>query len=520
MFGDFIAKLFGGTPQASGDQAPIQKQPEFPKRPIPQIKPASDGGNGTQIAQQQARTIIQDARDEAYKMKEQAEEEARRTRQEVLAIESRLARKEETLDQKLQQQTEQEARIKSGQAAIESKTAQAEELRQELASRLEKIASLTQDEARRLTLTAVEERLKDEIAKRLKEAEEEVKRVAEQKAREILADAMLHGATDYVAEYTVSIVKLTDDDMKGRIIGKEGRNIRTLEQVTGVDMDLDEEGIIRLSSFDPVRREVARVSLEKLVRDTRIQPARIEEVVAATQAEIDKIIRQEGEKLCHTVSVYNLPGDLVQMLGRFKYRFSYGQNLIVHTLEETQIGIAIAHELKADVNIVKLGCLFHDIGKIVTDEEGSHVQLGVDLLRKYAIPEPVIACVAEHHEDRPFSSVESMIVYIADAISGSRPGARHEDVAAYIKRMADLEAIAKSFKGVKEAYALQAGREVRVGVVPDEVDDAGTLKLAHEIADRINKEVMVPGTVKVTVIRESRAQATTSAHGGMDRRSS
>lgn len=213
------------------------------------------------------------------------------------------------------------------------------------------------------------------------------------------------------------------------------------------------------------------------------------------------------------VGVYNLPGDLVNMLGRFKYRFSYGQSLIAHTLEETKIGIAIAQELKADVNVVKLGCLFHDIGKIVTDEEGTHVQLGVDLLKKYHIPDAVVACVAEHHEDRPFSSVESMIVYIADAISGSRPGARHENVEEYIKRMTDLENIAKSFKGVKEAYALSAGREVRVAVVPEEVDDNQAVKLAHDIADRVNKEVMVPGNVKITVVREIRAQVTTSAHG-------
>ncbi|MBI4039272.1 ribonuclease Y [Candidatus Daviesbacteria bacterium] len=456
---------------------------------------------------------VKSAQDEARRIKEQAEEEARKVRQEVLALETRLAQKEEDVDQKLQKLEEQERALRQAEEHLQGQRTEINNLKQDLVTRLEKVSSLTREEARNLMLASIEERLADDVAKRIKEAEEKIKRESEKLAKQILADAMLHGATDYVPEFTVSLVKLADEEMKGRIIGKEGRNIRAFEQATGVDVDLDEEGIIRLSSFDPVRREIAKVALEKLIRDTRIQPSRIEEVVAQTTRDIDRTIHQEGEKLCHVVGVYNLPGDLVNMLGRFKYRFSYGQSLIAHTLEETKIGIAIAQELKADVNVVKLGCLFHDIGKIVTDEEGTHVQLGVDLLKKYHIPDAVVACVAEHHEDRPFSSVESMIVYIADAISGSRPGARHENVEEYIKRMTDLENIAKSFKGVKEAYALSAGREVRVAVVPEEVDDNQAVKLAHDIADRVNKEVMVPGNVKITVVREIRAQVTTSAHG-------
>ncbi|MEK7166438.1 MAG: HDIG domain-containing metalloprotein, partial [Patescibacteria group bacterium] len=277
------------------------------------------------------------------------------------------------------------------------------------------------------------------------------------------------------------------------------------EQITGVDVDLDEEGVIRLSSFDSVRREIARVTLERLMKDGRIQPVRIEELVEQVKKDTERIMFEEGEKLCHTVGVFNMPRPLIALLGRFKYRFSYGQNMIAHTLEETKIGIALAHETGADVNVVRLGCLLHDIGKIVTDQEGSHVQLGVDLLKKYGIPQPVIDCVAQHHEDTPFTSVESMLVYIADAISGSRPGARYEDIEAYIKRLKDLEGIAKSHQGVKEVFAFQAGRELRVIIKPEIVDDAASVIMAQKIAEEIEKKLTYPGQIRVTVIREFRA---------------
>lgn len=292
--------------------------------------------------------------------------------------------------------------------------------------------------------------------------------------------------------------------MKGRVIGKEGRNIRAFEKATGVDVDLDEEGVIRLSSFDSVRREIARVALEQLLRDGRIQPARIEEIVKKTQTQIESLMFQAGEMLCHKVKVYNLPRDVVKVLGRFKYRFSYGQNMITHTMEETKIGIAIAEEVKADTNIVRLGCLLHDIGKVITDEEGSHVQLGVDYLKKFNIPSRVIDCVAQHHEDEPFSSLESVIVYIADAISGARPGARYEDYEEYVKRIQAIEELAKKFKGVKETYAIQAGREIRVLVSPEELNDNKAIKLAHDLKEEIQKKLTYPGTIKVTVIREFR----------------
>lgn len=320
---------------------------------------------------------------------------------------------------------------------------------------------------------------------------------------------MKHGATDYVAEFTVSTVKIPDESIKGRLIGKEGRNIRAFEQATGVDMDMDETpGEVRISSFDSVRREIARVALTRLIADGRIQPSRIEEYVQKSTNEIERVMFEEGKKLAHAVAVYNLPKEILQILGRFKYRSSYGQNMIAHTLEETKIGIALAEEVGVNVDTVRLGCLLHDIGKVVTEEEGSHVKIGVNLLKKFHLPQVVIDCVAQHHEDVAFTSNEAVLVYIADAISGARPGARYENYDEYVKRLTTLEELARGFDGVKEAYAIQAGREVRVIVNPKEISDAQTVKLAHHLKTKIQKEMTYPGTVKVNVIREVHATET------------
>ncbi|OGH11831.1 MAG: ribonuclease Y [Candidatus Levybacteria bacterium RIFCSPHIGHO2_01_FULL_36_15] len=381
---------------------------------------------------------------------------------------------------------------------------QIKKLREEYIKKLEQVTSLSRDQARNILLEELGNELKGDVAKIIKESEDEAKTSAHRKAQEILVDAMKHGALDYIAEYTISTIKIPDEDIKGRIIGKEGRNIRAFENTTGVDVDLDEEGIIRLSSFDPVRREVARRALDVLIKDTRIQPVRIEEVVVQTRKEVEAIILEEGEKLVHAVGVYNLNADLVALLGRFKFRTSFGQNLIVHTLEETKIGAQIAHEVGASVDVVKLGCLFHDIGKIVSDKEGSHVKLGADLLSKYKMPREVVNCVLEHHEDKPFSSIESVIVYIADAISGARPGARHEDYEEYLKRLREMEEIAKGFNGVEDAYAFEAGRELRVIINPGKLDDIETTILAKQIKDEIDKKLIIPGVVRVTAIREFR----------------
>lgn len=407
---------------------------------------------------------------------------------------------------------ERERQIEQKQKLIEEKLAALEKIRKDLLEKLEKVADTPLEEAKKILLEQIEKDLAVEISKKIKEAEDEVKLQSEKQAKQILADAMLHGVTDYISEFTTSRVKLADEDIKGRIIGKEGRNVRTFEQVTGVDVVMDDEipDSLILSSFDPVRREIARVALERLIVDGRIQPQRIEEIVEKTKEDIEKLMLAAGEKLCADCGVYNLPVDLVALLGRFKYRYSYGQNLILHTQEETQIGVELAKLIGADANVVRLGCLLHDIGKIITEgDEGTHVEKGVAIAKKFNIPQNVINCIAEHHEDQPFSSVESVLVCIADSISGGRPGARHENVQDYIKRMDDIEKIATSFEGVDKAFALQAGREVRVIVVPDRISDDEMPKLVHDIAERISKEVMVPGAVKITAIRETRISEST-----------
>lgn len=377
--------------------------------------------------------------------------------------------------------------------------------------KLEKIANLTSDEAKRILLDEVQKELTGEIAKKIRQAEERIKEDASEKAKEILVDAMRHGATSYVAEYTVSTVTVPNEDVKGRIIGAGGRNIRTFEREAGVEIEIDETNEIRVSSFDSIRREIARRALELLIKDTRIQPSRIEEVVRQVRTQMDDVLLEEGKKIVQDCGVFNLPLELVKLIGRYKFRTSYGQNLGIHTIEETKIGVSLASEVGANIDIVRLGCLLHDIGKVVTEEEGTHVQTGVATLKKYGLPKEVVACVAEHHEDRPFSSVESTIVWIADAISGSRPGARYEPHENYVNRMEKIEDVAKGFDGVETVYAFQAGRDVRVIVKPDEVDDDRTTVLARDIAKKLEKEAQYAGQIKVTVIREVRATETTAA---------
>ena len=416
--------------------------------------------------------------------------------QDLITLEKKLLEKEERLDREKER--------------VEKEKEDLDKLKNEYADKLQKVSGLTTDEAKKELLKETEEKEAKAIAKIIKEKEEEAKRIADRKAQEILIDSMRHGAINYIAEYTVSTIKIQDEDLKGRIIGKEGRNIRAFEQATGVDVDLDEEGIIRLSSFDQVRREIARRSLEKLIKDTRVQPFRIEEIVDQTKQEVEKIMKEEGEKLAYEVGVFNLPSELLSILGRFKFRTSYGQNLVVHTLEETKIGLHIAHEIGADANIVRLGCLFHDIGKVV-EGEGSHVTLGADLLKRFNMPIPVVNCVLEHHEDKPFSAIESVIVYIADAISGARPGARYEDVEEYAKRLRDMEEIAKKYEGVEDAYAFEAGRELRVIINPGRLDDSQTTLVAQKIREEVSSKLAVPGEVKVTAIREFRAVSSESS---------
>lgn len=413
--------------------------------------------------------------------------------------ETELAKREGILE-------ERERMLHQKQEQIDSKLIDLDKIRKDLITKLEKSSGMSAEEAQKILLQNVEKDLAGEISKKVREAEDEIKLQSDEKAREILADAMIHGVTNYVSEFTTSQVELPNEEMKGRIIGKEGRNVRAFENSTGVDLLLDETpGVLIISSFDPVRREIARISLERMIQDGRIQPQRIEEIVQATQEEVEKIMCKAGEELAHEAGVYNLQHELICLMGRFKYRYSYGQNLLQHTLEETKIGVELAKMMGANSNVVRVACLLHDIGKVVADDEGTHVEKGIQVLKKYGLSEEIVNAVAEHHEDKPFSSIESIIVYIADAISGARPGARREDVEGYIKRIEDIERIATSFDGVDKAFAVSAGREVRLVVFPDKISDEELPKLTHDIAQKIGKEVMVPGQIKVTAIREVRA---------------
>lgn len=395
--------------------------------------------------------------------------------------------------------------------ALEKKEASLKSREEELQDRLSGVSKMTPDEAKKVLLDEVQRDLTSEIAKKIRSAEERIKLESQEKAREILADAMKHAATEYVAEYTVSSIIVPNEEVKGRIIGAGGKNIRAFEKEAKVEIEIDDTNEIRISSFDAIRREIAKKSLEILIKDARIQPSRIEEVVGRVRLEIDDLLLEEGKRIAQECGVFNLPLDLIKLMGRYKFRTSYGQNLGIHTIEETKMGVSIANEIGANLDIVRLGCLLHDIGKVVTDEEGNHIDLGVSTLKRFGMPKEVIAAVAEHHEDKPFSSTESVVVWIADAVSGSRPGARYEPHEEYIKRMGKIEEIASSFAGVNNAYAFQAGRDVRIIVNPEEVDDDRIVILARDIANRLEKEAEYAGQIKVTVIREVRASETTKA---------
>lgn len=457
-------------------------------------------------AQTKAREIIVEAKSEALSIRSKAETEAREISKQLEQQQRFIEQKLDKIDQRLESISQKEENLEKQRSEVVKLKTQVEQTKQDLLSKLEEVSGFTRDQAKQELFDDLEMKLSREMAQFIKQKEEEAEAEAEDKVKDILIDAMKHGATEHVPEYTISVVNLPSEETKGKIIGKSGRNINAFEKATGVDVDLDMSPTeVRLSCFDPVRREIARISLERLIKDGRIQPTRIEEVVDKVSKEIEKITMEAGKKLCHDVGVYNLPLDLMKMLGKFKYRFSYGQNLITHTLEETQIGIKIAHELKLDVNTVKLGCLLHDIGKVSDEVEGSHVELGIKIAKRYNMPQGVIDCIAQHHEDEPFTGPEQMAVYIADAISGARPGARYENYDEYVKRLKQLEDIAMQYPEVKQAYAIQAGREIRVLLEPEKSKDNDVKVLSLKIRDEIKEKVTYPGTVTVTVTRETRA---------------
>jgi ribonuclease Y len=391
---------------------------------------------------------------------------------------------------------------------------QLNQLRSQYLEKLENLSGISKEQAQKLLLAEAEKYYAADLAKLIEQARADYATRASELAQDIIVEAMLHGATDYTAEYTVSVLQLPNEAVKGSIIGKEGRNIAAFEKATGVEIEIEEGNSIRLSSFDSLRREIARRSLEFLIKDARITPTHIEEVVAQTKKQMDLILMDEGRKICSACGVFNLDPELVSMIGKFRFRFSYGQNLGIHTIEETKIGVQIAHELGLDEKLiqhVRLGCLLHDIGKVVTDEEGTHVQLGVQLLKKYELPDLVINAVAEHHEDKPFSSVVSRVVWVADAISGSRPGARYEPHEAYVKRLQQIESIGKKFPEVSEVFAFQAGRDVRIVVRPEAVSDSELTLLVANIKQALEKDVQYVGQIKISAIREVRVSDITKA---------
>jgi len=451
--------------------------------------------------------MLLEAKDEIHKSRTEYEKEVKERRAELSKQERRLEQKEGNLDKKTEAYERKEEELAKKMAAVAQTQAQADEIRDQQLKTLETISGLTQEQAKQFLLESVEEDVRHETALKIKEIEAQLKEESDERAREILGTAIQRCAADHAAETTVSVVALPNDEMKGRIIGREGRNIRTLETITGVDLIIDDTPeAITVSSFDPVRREIARLALEKLIADGRIHPTRIEDMVEKARREVDRTIREEGERACYETGVHNLNPELIKILGRQKYRTSYGQNVLNHSIEVAHIAGLMAAELGVDVALAKRAGLLHDLGKSIDHEvEGSHVQLGADLVRKYKENPVVINAVEAHHGDVEPKTVIAVLVQAADAISAARPGARRENVENYIRRLQKLEELTGSYPGVDKAFAIQAGREVRIMVKPEVVTEDNMILLARDIAKKIEAELEYPGQIKINVIRETKA---------------
>jgi ribonuclease Y len=458
-------------------------------------------------AETKKKEAILEAKEEVHRLRTDLEKESRERRNEVQRLERRNIQREESLDKKSDVLERKEENLNKKQQDVEMLEASIQDLHTKQREELERLSGLTSDEAKQVLLDEIKKEIKHDAAIMIKEIETKAKEEADKKAREIITYAIQRCAADHVAETTVHVVSLPNDEMKGRIIGREGRNIRTLETLTGVDLIIDDtpEAVI-LSAFDPIRREVARIALEKLIVDGRIHPARIEEMVEKAKKEVDSDIREEGEQATFETGVHGLHSEIVRLLGRLKYRTSYGQNVLKHSIEVSYLAGLMASELGIDPTLAKRCGLLHDIGKAVDHEvEGPHALIGAEIAKKHHEAPTVVNAIAAHHGDVELQSLEAILVQAADAISAARPGARRETLEAYIKRLEKLEEIANSYEGVEKSYAIQAGREVRIMIKPDIIDDAGAVEMARNLVKRIENELEYPGQIKVNVIRETRA---------------
>jgi ribonuclease Y len=472
------------------------------------IKAAQDkAGRIVAEARAQQKELILEAKDEKLRLQREAEDEARAKRAEMSTLEGRLLARDEQLDQRSDMLEQRDHKLLDRERELEASRQELTRAQQEHVAALERVSGMTAAEAKAQLLDAVRDEADREAVRIAKAIEREARDDAEERAREIVITTMQRIAADHTAEHTVSVVHLPNDEMKGRIIGREGRNIRALEQATGVDLIIDDtpETVV-VSAFDPVRREVARLALTKLMADGRIHPSRIEEVVAKARAEVDLVIRQAGEQAVYDSGVPGLPAEIIKLLGRLKFRTSYGQNVLVHSIETSRLAAIIAAELGADVQAAKVGGLLHDMGKAIDHEtEGPHAQIGAQIAQRHNLSPKVVNAIAAHHQEVEFESVEAPIVQVADAISASRPGARGESMETYVRRLEDLQAIADSFEGVEKSFAVQAGREVRILVKPEQIDDVTATRLARDVVKKIEASLTYPGQIKVTVIRETRA---------------
>ena len=460
-----------------------------------------------QTGEAKRKEALMEAKEEIHRLRSEMERENKERRSDLQRQERRLLQKEENLDRKIDSFEKKEEHLALKETKLNESQAKVDELYQKQLGELERLSGLSTEDAKKELLLSVEEQVKHESAMMIKELEQQAKDEADRKAREIISLAIQRCAADHVAETTVSVVALPNDEMKGRIIGREGRNIRTLETLTGIDLIIDDtpEAVI-ISGFDPVRREVARIALEKLINDGRIHPSRIEEMVEKAQKEVEQRIKEAGEQAMFSVGVHGLHPEMVKLIGRLKYRTSYGQNVLNHSVEVAHLAGIMASELGVDVNLAKRAGLLHDIGKAVDHEvEGSHVELGVEIAKKYRESELVINAIAAHHGDTEPKSVEAVLISACDAVSAARPGARRETLESYLKRLTRLEEISESFDGVEKCYAVQAGREIRIMVKPEQIDDASAVLLARDVAKKIEAEMEYPGQIKVVIIRETRA---------------